>query len=413
MKHRVLLVDDEPAFLSATARSLGGAFEVLRAESAQEALDLLRGKAVDAVVTDLRMPAMDGVELLSRVAELCPTTARIAMSAFSDSAALVEAINQGSVMAFLIKPFTQQEIAGAIYRSVARAKASRPSGSVLVWLGPGEGQAITGWLAAAGLSGFSCADEEQAHLRMLRGSWDLLLLDLDLPGALDLLHAASTAYPDTWPLLVTNDRSRLLTQELGRLGARDLVAKPLHEPELLLRIHRLLAEREEEAQLDGAELAEEIGEQPSLLVGESPVMASLRQMIRTVAAVECSVLIRGETGTGKELVANALHRQGKRAGGPLLAVNCAALTETLFESEVFGHERGAFTGAVQQKRGLCELASEGSLLLDEIGELPRGAGEAAALHGDRRVLPRRRHRGAAQRGPGAGRDEPRSGADDR
>jgi len=145
--------------------------------------------------------------------------------------------------------------------------------------------------------------------------------------------------------------------------------------------------------------------------GSVPAVAAARRAFASfsqttvaerVARTDSTVLIRGETGTGKELVASTLHRQGLRADGPFLAVNCAALAETLFESEVFGHERGAFTGAVQQKRGLCELAADGSLLLDEVGELSPGiqakllrfletgeffrVGGTTALHSNARIL---------------------------
>ena len=115
------------------------------------------------------------------------------------------------------------------------------------------------------------------------------------------------------------------------------------------------------------------------MVGDSPRMRAVYELIRRVAATDSTVLVQGESGTGKELVARAVHNSSSRADGPFVAVNCAAITETLLESELFGHEKGAFTGAVAQKKGKVELANGGTLFLDEIGEFAVAtAGQALA-----------------------------------
>ena len=129
------------------------------------------------------------------------------------------------------------------------------------------------------------------------------------------------------------------------------------------------ARRVEQLQVENAQLLQRLGADEAGIVGSSPEMAKLQRMIARVAPLETSVLILGESGTGKELVARALQRQSPRAAKPFIAINCAALTETLLESELFGHEKGAFTGAVAQKKGKLELGEGGTVFLDEIGEL--------------------------------------------
>jgi DNA-binding NtrC family response regulator len=396
---RLLLVDDDRPFLVALSRMLGKTFQVTVTDSPVEGLELARTEEFDCVVSDLQMPEMNGIELLSRVAEAAPSTGRIMMSKFSDSELIIQAINRGAIMAFLIKPFTYEDVSEAIYRSIARARAQRKAGKVLALVEDRALEAqLSSQLAANGIEARICRTPSDVHGRLARGGWDLVLVDLEIPRSLEVLHAIHVAYPDTWPVVLANDQSQRLSEELLRLGARDFVTKPLHEPEVILRINRLLASRTSEA-LD-APLEEPVGD--GEIVGESGVMTSLRQLVKTVASVDCPVLIRGETGTGKDLVASSLHRSGRHSDGPFRAVNCAALTETLFESEVFGHERGAFTGAVQQKRGLCELAARGCLLLDEIGELSTGTqakllrfietgefyrvGGTEVLHSDARIL---------------------------
>ena len=148
-------------------------------------------------------------------------------------------------------------------------------------------------------------------------------------------------------------------------GAVDYVTKPFDVEELLARIRTHLALRREIQGVRRPKAAE-----PDAMVGESPALARIRAAIAQVAPTDSTVLIQGETGTGKELVARAIHDAGRRRERPFVAVNCAALPRELVESELFGHEKGAFTGAAQQRRGRFELAGGGTLLLDEVGELP-------------------------------------------
>ena len=202
-------------------------------------------------------------------------------------------------------------------------------------------------------------------------SFDAALVDLRM-GELDgveVLKRLQRLDPDVGVVIMTAYASVETAIQSIKSGAADYVMKPFDNDAVLRTLHRTVAmtrlAREnarlrEAARVDGG--AEE-------LLGASPAMAEVRQLVRQVAATDTTVLITGETGTGKEVVARAIHSASPRAGQPFVAVHCAALAESVLESELFGHERGAFTGAVATKRGRFELATGGTLLLDEIGEI--------------------------------------------
>ncbi len=196
---------------------------------------------------------------------------------------------------------------------------------------------------------------------------DLVLTDLKLPdgSGLDVLRAARSARPTAPVVVMTAYGSVAAAVEAMKLGAADFLEKPVGIAELRARLAAFFAEEE------APEAFVPPGGAPPI-VGRHPRLRAALRLLARVAPTDSTVLLTGASGTGKELFARALHALSPRAGGPFVAVNCAAIPETLIENELFGHERGAFTGAVRAQRGRFELAAGGTLLLDEIGELPLG-----------------------------------------
>jgi two-component system response regulator AtoC len=211
------------------------------------------------------------------------------------------------------------------------------------------------------------AGDGAAALQELRASrFDLLLLDLRMPGADGLaIVEALRVYGDGIPILMLTGYGTVdAAVRALHLGTDDFLTKPV-EPDLLsARIAALLERRPSASPSE---------RNPGGIVGRAPVMVEMVDALRKVASTETTVLVTGETGTGKELVARAIHELSPRASGPFLPVNCAALGDGVLESELFGHVKGAFTGAVRDKPGLFEAASGGTVLLDEVGEMGLGA----------------------------------------
>ena len=200
--------------------------------------------------------------------------------------------------------------------------------------------------------------------------FDLVISDLRLPGApgTEMIQLAQGK-----PVLIMTSYASLRSAvDSMRMGAVDYIAKPFDHDEMLQAVARILREHQQKAATVAPRMvatAEENNGEIGI-IGSCPSMQALYGKIRKVAPTSSNVLIQGESGTGKELVARALHNLSKRSRAPLISVNCAAIPESLIESELFGHEKGAFTGASSGRAGLVEAADGGTLFLDEIGELP-------------------------------------------
>lgn len=212
-----------------------------------------------------------------------------------------------------------------------------------------------------------CESAEEGLQRFAREEFDLILLDVWLPGidgiqALERIRAVRGAPP---VVLISGHANVETAVKATRLGAYDFLEKPLSLERVILTVSHALAERKLRERVQ--ELSE--GDLVHVLVGDSEIMKRLEQQIRSAAPSATRVLITGENGSGKEIVARTLHRLSRRAEHPFIDVNCAAIPEELIESELFGHKKGSFTGATEDRKGKFELADGGTLFLDEIADM--------------------------------------------
>ena len=216
------------------------------------------------------------------------------------------------------------------------------------------------------------AESAAAALRKLQNSnWDIALVDIKMPGmdGIELLQRVKELKPDMSVIIITAFASVDTAVKALKLGAYDYITKPIDPDYLDHLIAKALNERNLlRENLKLRDVVSELAEQDEI-IGESPEMQKVMELVKTVAPADTTVMIRGESGTGKELVARAIHNHSNRKFFPIVTVNCGALTETLLESELFGHEKGAFTGAQYRRKGKVELADGGTLFLDEIGNI--------------------------------------------
>jgi two-component system response regulator PilR (NtrC family) len=209
----------------------------------------------------------------------------------------------------------------------------------------------------------------EATIAVGADQFDVVISDVQMPGGsgIDLLRTVKEVAPETVVVMITAFATTETAIEAMKQGAYDYVTKPFQVDELRLVVEKALEKKlltDENARLRG-----ELSRSRSM-VGTSPAMQRVYDLMSQVATTKINVLISGESGTGKELVARGIHDQSDRSGGAFVAINCGAIPENLLESELFGHVKGAFTGAVSDKQGLFDVADGGTLFLDEIGELP-------------------------------------------
>jgi DNA-binding NtrC family response regulator len=219
-----------------------------------------------------------------------------------------------------------------------------------------------------------CPDGTAALKTLERGGpFDAALLDLKMPGltGIEVLGEVRRLSPETQVVILTGQASVDTAVQALRLGAFDYLTKPCKWAELEVLLGRIAERRDLANKAQALEARLKAAEGAPTLVGSGAAMEAIRELIGTVAPTDATVMILGETGTGKELIARNLHDRSLRAPGPFIPVNCGALPENLVESELFGHRKGAFTGAETNRKGLFEVANGGTLFLDEVGELDR------------------------------------------
>jgi DNA-binding NtrC family response regulator len=227
------------------------------------------------------------------------------------------------------------------------------------------------WFLEEGFTVETAESGEDALNKMHTGPYDLILLDIKMPGmdGITLQKKIKEIDEDAIIIIMTAYASVDTAVEALKLGAFDYVTKPFDPDDLSQLIRNAL--KQKELTSENVQLKEKISELSGVddIIGQSEEMKRVFEMVDTVAETDSTVLIRGESGTGKELIARAIHSRSKRRYFPIVAVNCGAIPETLLESELFGHEKGAFTGAQYRRKGKLELANGGTLFLDEIGDI--------------------------------------------
>jgi len=234
-------------------------------------------------------------------------------------------------------------------------------------------ESLSKWFKEDGFR-VDAAESAAVALRKLQsGFWNLMLVDIKMPGmdGIELLERVKEFNKDIIVIMITAFASVETAVKALKQGAYDYITKPIDPDHLDHLVDKAL--KQQQLALENQRLRDTVSELSSggEIVGDSPEMKKVMELVQTVAPADTTVMIRGESGTGKELIARAIHTHSPRKYSPIVTVNCGAMTETLLESELFGHERGAFTGAQYRRKGKVEMADSGTLFLDEIGNVDK------------------------------------------
>ena len=227
------------------------------------------------------------------------------------------------------------------------------------------------WFQKSGHRVATAASGDEALAKLGETPFDLLFVDIKMPGmdGIELLAAVKETYPETMVIIITAYGSIESAVQAMKIGATDYLLKPFKPDQLSLLMEKVIQQQKRQSEFDYLKGRLEKITRFDNIIGQSAAMAAIFEMIAEVAGTDASVLLAGETGTGKELIAKAIHAKSPRANLPFIAINCGAIPDTLLESELFGHQKGAYTGAMQARKGFFEVVNGGTLFLDEVGEI--------------------------------------------
>jgi len=227
------------------------------------------------------------------------------------------------------------------------------------------------WFQKSGHKVATAASGKKALEKLEETPYDLLFVDIKMPGmdGIELLAAVRERYPETMVIIITAYGSIESAVQAMKIGATDYLLKPFKPDQLSLVMEKVIQQQKRRSEYNYLKGRLEKITRFDNIIGQSAAMTVIFEMIAEVAGSDASVLLSGETGTGKELVAKAIHAKSPRANLPFIAINCGAMPDTLLESELFGHQKGAYTGATHERKGFFEVVSGGTLFLDEVGEI--------------------------------------------
>jgi DNA-binding NtrC family response regulator len=369
---QVLIVDRESEEVVRLAEALRRFVSVDICADGAAAQERLRAVPHVAVIAEQDVPGASGLEVLETVAQWSPDALRILVSEASSAQVLAQAINRGHADHVLAKPFEHGDVVRLVSRLLVRSLP--PSGQRAILVGSAHAGAVLPLLESAAFR-VEQVDSIDAALwkRSSEGVYDVVLWEsASSERVFEELARLRSAFAGAAVVCIERSGDDARAGRLLAQGADDVALRPLREDELGVRVRRAVERRRLIAEAQHARRAAPPSGLRELL-GRSRAMLDLFRTIEQVATTDASLLIRGETGTGKELVARVVHALSLRKDKPFVAVNCAAVPEGLVESELFGHERGAFTGAVARRQGRFELANRGTLFIDEVGDLPPAA----------------------------------------
>lgn len=374
---RILVVDNEPEVLDYTADLLRRqGHEVVTASSSGEAMSLAQAQAFNLIVTDLEAPGLSWEPLLAGFLNLQPQTPVIVLSAHGTIDEQADMVIKKGAFDVITKPIDHRRLLNRVRQALSynvKDMTSQDKSLLVVDDEPDVLKDLEDLLQRQGYQVKTAGSGDEAIAKAKDERFDLIITDLEMPGQLSweaLLQSFEEVQPET-PLIVLTAHGMIQRQHdwIDRYKAvYDVVSKPYGTKNLLLRIYQALRETVKNLEVPGPQPLPSAQEEFEIIHSD-PLMEKLLERSEAIAKTDFPVLLTGESGSGKEVIARYIHQKSARANKPFVAVNCAAIPKELFESEFFGHVRGAFTSAHADSKGLFETAEGGTIFLDEVGEI--------------------------------------------